>query len=243
MNSFYKFLLGDYSKVGLSNKENRHKWIKEKLGQIPAGLKILDAGAGEQQFKPFCRHLKYTSQDFGKYDGIGDGKGIQMGKWDNRELDIVSDITDIPAESDFFDIVFCSEVLQHLPRPSEAIREMLRVLKPGGTIILTAPFASITHFSPFHYSSGFNKYFYEYWLKEFNCEILQIEFNGNYFEFVAQEIRYSEFVGKKFAGLKFSFMEKLAQRVMLSFLQKASEKAPESRELLAFGLFITARKK
>ncbi len=45
----------------------------------------------------------------------------------------------LPFKDNSFDIVVCSQVLRHVARPHEAISEMLRVVKPGGTIIITAP--------------------------------------------------------------------------------------------------------
>ena len=50
--------------VGTTNEAVRVKWIEETLKKIPEGLTILDAGAGESQFKKFCSHLKYIAQDF-----------------------------------------------------------------------------------------------------------------------------------------------------------------------------------
>ena len=55
--------------VGTSNETARVLWIEETLKKIPAGLTILDAGAGECQFKKFCSHLEYISQDFAQYHG------------------------------------------------------------------------------------------------------------------------------------------------------------------------------
>jgi len=83
------------STVGTTNESERVKWIEETLKKIPAGLTILDAGAGESQFKKFCDHLKYIAQDFGQYSGEGN-VGLQTGTWDNTKLDIVSDILSIP---------------------------------------------------------------------------------------------------------------------------------------------------
>ena len=57
------------SQAGLSNLSNRIEWIEQKLLNIPKGLSILDAGAGELPYKKYCNHLNYTSQDFGQYDG------------------------------------------------------------------------------------------------------------------------------------------------------------------------------
>src|SRR4051812_34826721 len=97
------------------NHSTRVDWVKRKLSQVPAGAKLLDAGAGEMQFKPFCSHLRYVSQDFAKYDGRGDGCGLQMGAWSTSEIDIVSDIAQIPAADGSFDAILCTEVFEHLP--------------------------------------------------------------------------------------------------------------------------------
>lgn len=238
-----KILLGDYSEIGLNNKSNREKWIEKTLRSIPAGETILDAGAGELKYKQYCNALKYTSQDFGQYDGKGDGAGIQTKTWDNSKLDIVSDIASIPVADQSFDNILCTEVIEHIPHPIEAIKEFSRILKPGGRLILTAPFCSMTHFAPYHFYSGFNTYFYEKWLRDFGFEIKEFMRNGNYFEYLAQELRYSEEASKKYAGLKMSFGEKIAQRVFLAFLKKASAADKGSKELLNFGMHIVAIKK
>jgi ubiquinone/menaquinone biosynthesis C-methylase UbiE len=130
-----------------------------------------------------------VGQDFGRYDGRGDGTGDQMGAWDQFRLDIVSDITAIPEPDESFDAILCTEVLEHVPDPVEALRELARLLKKGGYIILTAPFCSASHFSPFHFSSGFNRYWYQFHLKELGFEIIEIVANGNFFEYVASDIR------------------------------------------------------
>ena len=50
--------------VGTRNELDRHEWIKQQLKAIPAGARLLDAGAGEQQYRPDCEHLTYVAQDF-----------------------------------------------------------------------------------------------------------------------------------------------------------------------------------
>jgi hypothetical protein len=44
--------------VGTDNERTRVAWIERTLKRIPAGARLLDAGAGEQQFKRFCSHLQ-----------------------------------------------------------------------------------------------------------------------------------------------------------------------------------------
>jgi len=75
--------------VGIGNSEFRENWLKNVLMDIPPGMKILDAGAGESQYKKFCDHLEYSSQDNAVYDGDGDSKGIHKESRDYSNLDIV----------------------------------------------------------------------------------------------------------------------------------------------------------
>ena len=72
---------------GTQNESRRKEWIQKNLEKLPGGLRILDAGAGEQAHKNLCRHLEYVSQDFAQYDGQGDSHGLQMGRWDYNKLD------------------------------------------------------------------------------------------------------------------------------------------------------------
>ena len=144
------------------NLLNRQRWVKKTLLNVPEGSRILDAGAGEQQYKQYCSHLNYVSQDFNEYDGHGDSVGLQTGVWDVSEIDIVSDILEIPEKDGSFDTIICTEVFEHIPDPTGALVEFNRLLRPGGVLILTAPFASLTHFAPYHFATGFSKYWYEH---------------------------------------------------------------------------------
>ena len=128
------------------NETNRNVWLEKVLTDLPTGLRILDAGAGQLRNKPFCQHLNYVSQDICQYDGTGDSKGLQTGIWDTSHIDLVCDISDISEPDSSFDVILCSEVFEHLPEPVSALTEFGRLLKPGGKLILTAPFASFVHF-------------------------------------------------------------------------------------------------
>lgn len=230
--------------VGTCNESNRVAWLEKTLATIPAGSRILDAGAGEQQYKKFCSHLTYVAQDFAQYNGQGDSRGLQTGSWDQTGLNIISDITAIPEPDESFDAILCVEVFEHLPAPLLALKEFSRLLRPNGFLILTAPFCSLTHFAPYHFYTGFNRYFYEHHLPENGFEILELQENGNFFEYLAQEIRRIPSMAEKHtnAEVKIYQWERLCVKIVLKMLARLSSQNANSSELLNFGHHILAKK-
>lgn len=228
--------------VGDHNQSDRELWLSNTLKKIPAGSRILDAGAGERQYKKMCAHLNYVSQDFAQYDGKGNSQGLQTETWDQSKLDIVSDITKIPEPDAAFDAIMCIEVLEHLPEPIKAIEEFHRLLKPGGYLILTAPFCSLTHFAPYHFYTGYNRYFYDKVLAEKGFNVTEMVENGNFFEYLAQEIRRIPYITEKYTDKKLNVIERLEIRFMLKTLGTLSGKDKGSGELLNFGIHVLATK-
>jgi len=228
--------------AGTHNESNRVAWIERTLKRIPAGARILDAGAGEQRFKPFCAHLRYVAQDFAQYDGRGDGVGLQTGSWDQSTLDIVSDIATIPEPDASFDAIMCTEVFEHIPHPAQALAEFARLLKPNGYLLITAPFCSLTHFAPYHFYTGFNRYFYDHYFKLYGFEMVDFQLNGNYFEYLAQELRRLPSVAVQYGGQPMRVWEKLARRLLLRALERFSRADRGSAELLNYGCHVFAQK-
>jgi len=232
-------------KIKSTNLETHEKWLEEVLRNLPSGSRILDAGAGETQYKRFCTHLTYVSQDFSQYDGKGDETGLQEMSWDVSKIDIVSDIRAIPEPNQSFDAIMCIEVFEHLSAPIEALKEFNRLLRPAGYLILTAPFASLTHFAPFHFYSGFNRYFYQKWLNEFGFNIIEIVPNGNYFEFLIQEMLRINFMSKKYTSKakRLSLCEFYAIWKVMKTLKRLSKNDSESYNALCFGYNVLSQKR
>lgn len=221
----------------------RRQWLAEALLSIPSDSRILDAGAGTQRNRKLCSHLNYVSQDFAQYDGKGDGSGLHIGDFKYGQLDIVSDITNIPEEDCSFDAVMCIEVLEHVPEPISAVKELSRLLKPGGQLILTAPFCSLSHYAPYHFSTGFNKYWYEKHLADNGMVIKEIFPLGNFFDFLRQENYRTINIAQKYTtnkriGLFSMFLILLLQRSLF----KLSLKDQGSSEILCDGYVLRAQK-
>lgn len=69
--------------------------------------------------------------------------------------DVQGDIHALPFADDAWDAVICTEVLEHVEDPVRAVRELHRVLAPGGLLLVTSPFLW-----PWHGKEG---YYRDYW--------------------------------------------------------------------------------
>lgn len=226
--------------IGTTNEEERNRWVASTLKILPSGWRLLDAGAGEGRYRPACSHLNYVSQDFARYDGQGNRSGLQTGAWDTSRIHLVCDITAIPEKDGSFDAILCTEVLEHLPDPGAAIKEFARLLRPGGVLLLTAPFCSLTHFAPYHFASGFNRYFYEEVLPASGFEIEELTANGTYFQFLAQELRRITWVAEQYAGGRPGLITRLIEKLLLLMLVPLARRDRGSSELLCFGWQVRA---
>lgn len=83
-------------------------------------------------------------------------------------VDVVGDVHALPFEDSSFDIVLCVEVLEHLHTPQKALDEMRRVLRPGGTLLLTTRFAQTIHDAPGDYYR-FTRYGLAHMLREWDA--------------------------------------------------------------------------
>jgi len=229
-------------RIGTTNESARHAWVHEQLAALPQGARLLDAGAGMQRYRTACAHLDYVAQDFAQYDGTGDGKGGQVAGWKHEGLDIVSDITAIPEPDGAFDAVLCTEVVEHVPNPVAALTELTRLLKPGGMMLLTAPFVSNTHYSPYHFCTGFNRYFYERHLGELGMTIDRVDPNGSFFAVLAQELRRVPWVADRYCGRKPGLLLRFASALTLRGIERLARHDKGSDEYLSFGLQVVARK-
>ena len=160
--------------------------LKEKAAEVFDGAKVIDVGAGECAYKSLFKHCEYKSQDFCQYSGTTEG--TQLEEWDYGRIDYVSEIDNIPVPDSSFDVALCTEVLEHVPKPIEALKEISRILKTNGVLYLSAPLGSGLHQQPFHFYGGFTPHFYNKYLTEFGFKIIEIKPIGGLFTHVAQEL-------------------------------------------------------
>lgn len=86
-------------------------------------------------------------------------------------VDLTADILKTPFKSSSLDFVILDSVLEHVPEPSNVIKEVHRVVKPGGQVLCITPFIFPYHGYPKHYCN-FSKDGLEYLFKDFtNCQV------------------------------------------------------------------------
>lgn len=94
------------------------------------------------------------------------------------DIDFVSDAQGLlPVPDNTFDSIFCCSVLEHMPRPWTAFPELLRVLRPGGVLILSVPFFYYLHGQPHDYFR-FTRYGVEKLARDAGFEIVELSAAG-----------------------------------------------------------------
>jgi SAM-dependent methyltransferase len=154
------------------NIYNRRQWLARHASRLPAGARVLDVGAGVGQYRSLFAHCEYKAQDFGK-------EPQTIGQY--TPLDFECDILDIPAPDESFDVILCTEVLEHVPEPIRAVHELARLLRPGGAMLLTAPLLSLPHQEPYHFYGGYTEHWYRRFLDEAGCDVVEIAPNQGFF--------------------------------------------------------------
>jgi len=119
-------------KQWLSRKITRDH-LSRFVSQHATDKKVLDLGSSRSPYATFFPNR--VSCDIEAKEGV----------------DVVADAHDLPFEDESFEVILCTEVLEHLHSPHIAISEMRRVLKVGGELILSTRFVFPIHDAPHDY--------------------------------------------------------------------------------------------
>lgn len=112
-----KMYIGDYV---------RYKYVDKNLPDSKGHGEFLDAGCGQGIYKQIAEKKGYEWYGLDKkHNGLDNIK--------------IGDITALPYETEQFEAVICIDVLEHVENDLEAVREMWRVLRKGGTLIIHVP--------------------------------------------------------------------------------------------------------
>jgi len=107
----------------------------------PVGpARVLDLGCGSKPYQHYFPHAT-------AYVGIDLPVERSANKLE-KCADIYADLASLPVENETFDVLICTQVLEHVPDPVRVLTEANRVLRPGGLAVVTVPFLSAEHEEP-----------------------------------------------------------------------------------------------
>ena len=137
-------------------------FLEDAAAEHACGI-LVDIGCGQKPYRPIF--ASYISQHIGVDLAEAREKGAI--------IDVVGTAYETNLEDASCDVILCTEVLEHLEAPLCAVREMHRILKPGGKVILTTPFFWHIHEAPRDFYR-YTKYGLCYLFDEENFEILEV---------------------------------------------------------------------
>jgi SAM-dependent methyltransferase len=151
--------------------------LRQFAASLPAGARVLDAGAGECQHREYFGSARYTAVDL----AIGDRT------WDYSKIDAVADLEQLPFPDACFQAALNVVVLEHTQRPGQVLKEIGRVLEPGGRLLLIVPQEWGVHQSPHDYFR-FTRHGLDLLLREAGFASFTIAPVGGFFTLVGRRL-------------------------------------------------------
>jgi SAM-dependent methyltransferase len=182
-----------------------HNWLVHRihdeqldrlLKQYAKGI-LADIGCGEKPYSELTRELVIS------HIGVDHNETFH----DHSKIDVFATAYDTTLNDASVDTILCTAVLEHLERPGDAIREMYRILKPGGYVILSAPLFWHLHEEPRDFYR-YTKYGLDFLFTNAGFEIKEVIPLSGFIVTFCQELCY--------------FLEHLKQRPfsrLISFIQ------------------------
>jgi SAM-dependent methyltransferase len=143
-------------------------FVQRAATSVLGGSRMLDAGSGPAPYKGYFAHTAYESADFQPTEHA-DGASHHLCTLD-----------EIPVEDARFDMVLCTQVLEHVPEPHAVLSELCRVLRPGGRLWLTAPMFYPEHDEPYDFYR-YTTFGLRHRLTAAGFEVEQLEWLEGYF--------------------------------------------------------------
>jgi SAM-dependent methyltransferase len=151
--------------------------VAEFAGSLPPGARVLDAGAGEGNYKSHFAAQRYLGLDL----GVGDTG------WDYSRLDVVGDLAALPFRDRVFDASLNVTTLEHVRDPLRVLTEIGRTLLPGGRLLLIVPHEWEEHQQPHDYFR-YTRYGLEYLLRGAGFCSFEIRPVGGFFRLLSRRL-------------------------------------------------------
>lgn len=112
-------------------------WLQAQAIEAGTGYRVLDVGCGVKPYYPFFaeRASEYVGVDV----------------VENPAAELRGSVEELPVPDGSFDLVLCTQVLEHCDDPAQAVRELRRVTAPGGRVLASTHGVQVYHPSPQDY--------------------------------------------------------------------------------------------
>lgn len=160
---FYSILWNPVARV--LKFENFSRYV----AALPQGGKVLDYGAGDRPMEPMLKKKfdSYLAADYAPSNEAHTNR---------PDIFITDDGLDVGDET--MDCVVLTEVLEHIYKPVEALKDIHRILKPGGSVIGTVPFAVGEHEAPYDFHR-YTSFALRQMFEEAGFEVKDLEYVGD----------------------------------------------------------------
>ena len=178
--------------------------------------RLLDSGCGSMPYKK----LILSNSAITNYTGLDIEAGLN---YDDIQPDYLWDGKKMPFDDKAFDVVISTEVLEHVSDPDAYLKEVKRVLKPGGIFFFTVPFLMSLHEVPHDYYR-YTPFALEMIFKRTGFTDIKIKPLGGYHAAMAQMLGL--WVNMYLWGKKKKIMRVIAKPI-IAYLYK-NDKAPSN---------------
>ncbi len=149
------------------------------LPLLKPGMRLLDAGSGRLPEQVLRGELLATGAMLETLDFLA-GEGV----------DHVADVSDTKLPDQGYDAILCLQVLEHVTHPQAVCRELFRMCKAGGHVMVSAPQSAWLHNLPYHFFHFTNCGMRQI-LEEAGFEVLVLEPQGGHFALLAGMNHYT----------------------------------------------------
>jgi SAM-dependent methyltransferase len=114
------------------------QWLRAEAARLHGEkVRILDVGCGPKPYYPFFA------------DVASEYVGVDV--VENPAAELLGAVEALPVEDASFDLVLCTQVLEHADDPAKAVSELRRVTRPGGRVLASTHGVQVYHPSPVDY--------------------------------------------------------------------------------------------
>lgn len=150
------------------DRKTIYEFVVDAKGKYVRGG-VLDFGCGNKPYECLFQCEEYIGCDI-----------YESGHNSNdKKVDVFYDGHTLPFNSESFDTILITQVLEHVQNFDEIFKELVRVLKKNGIFIITVPFVGEEHEKPYDFRR-FTSFGVKNFFDKYNIEILEIRKSTNY---------------------------------------------------------------